>query len=299
MGWHKLRSEFFGYLLILSAIFAWSTQAFVSRIMVESIGFFSVYFFASLFTAITAFVFYFFLNKNKIDFSFLSNLSRIIVLSIFLTITNFLLFASFELITATNVIVLLYVYPILMAVEDSLISKKKFTNKEIIALSLGFFGVLISITKGNPTTIDVSNIFADFLVLVGAFSWATYLILQKKYNLEEFSSNGMAFLLSTLYSLPIYFMFPQLLPNGLVFPNLDILLLLLYFSIVTFALGNVLYVKGLKRTKIINTALLTYLTPVIAIILNFFILKEKIFWYDLVPLLLIFIGYLIANKKTK
>lgn len=295
MGWREPK---LGYLLILLGIFAWSTQAFVTKIIVTSIGFFSTYFFASLFTAITALVLYLILYRNKIDFSFLFSPLRIIILSIFLAIANFLLFASFEVITATDVIVLLYIYPILMSVEDSVIFKRKLTNREIVALSLGFIGIFISITKGNPLTLHIGDIFADILVLVAAFSWATYLVLQKRYNLEEFSSNGIAFLLSTLYSLPIIIIFPKLLSYGLVFTDINILLLLLYFSIVTFALGNVLYVKGLKRTKIVNTSLLTYLTPVIAVILNFLVLKEEIFWYNLLPLLLIFIGYLLINKKA-
>jgi len=295
MGWREPK---LGYLLILLGIFAWSTQAFVTKIIVTSIGFFSTYFFASLFTTVTALVLYLILYRNKIDFSFLFSPLRIIILSIFLTIANFLLFASFEVITATDVIVLLYIYPILMSVEDSVIFKRKLTNREIVALSLGFIGIFLSITKGNPLTLHIGDIFADILVLIAAFSWATYLVLQKRYNLEEFSSNGIAFLLSTLYSLPIIIIFPKLLSYSLVFTDINILLLLLYFSIVTFALGNVLYVKGLKRTKIVNTSLLTYLTPVIAVILNFLVLKEEIFWYNLLPLLLIFIGYLLINKKA-
>jgi len=295
MGWREPK---LGYLLILLGIFAWSTQAFVTKIIVTSIGFFSTYFFASLFTTITALVLYLILYRNKIDFSFLFSPLRIIILSIFLTIANFLLFASFEVITATDVIVLLYIYPILMSVEDSVIFKRKLTNREIVALSLGFIGIFLSITKGNPLTLHIGDIFADILVLIAAFSWATYLVLQKRYKLEEFSSNGIAFLLSTLYSLPIIIIFPKLLSYSLVFTDINILPLLLYFSIVTFALGNVLYVKGLKRTKIVNTSLLTYLTPVIAVILNFLVLKEEIFWYNLLPLLLIFIGYLLINKKA-
>jgi len=296
MGWREPK---LGYLLILLGIFAWSTQAFVTKIIVTSIGFFPTYFFASLFTAITALVLYLILYRNKIDFSFLFSPLRIIILSIFLTIANFLLFVSFEVITATDVIVLLYIYPILMSVEDSVIFKRKLTNREIVALSLGFIGILLSITKGNPLALHIGDIFADILVLIAAFSWATYLVLQKRYNLEEFSSNGIAFLLSTLYSLPIIIIFPKLLSYSLVFTDINILLLLLYFSIVTFALGNVLYVKGLKRTKIVNTSLLTYLTPVIAVIMNFLVLKEEIFWYNLLPLLLIFIGYLLINKKPE
>ncbi len=294
MGWRDLDS---GYLFILFGIFAWSTQAFVTKIMVTKLGFFSIYIFSSLFTAITAFVFYYALYKGRMDFRFLAHPSKIIIISIPLALANFLLFASFGMLTATNVIILLYIYPIFMSVIHSMAFKKRLTTREIIGLSMGFVGIFIFATGGNPMALHVGNFMADIIVLIAALSWAMYLVLQKKYSFEEFSSNGVAFLLSTLYALPIIIAYPAFLPHGLVLPNLKILLMLLYFSIVTFAIGNVVYVKGLKKTMIVHTALLTYLPPIIAVGLDFLVLKEGIFWYDLVPILFIFIGYFVVSKE--
>lgn len=284
-----------GYLFIFIGILAWASQAFVTKIMVTKIGFFSVYVFASLFTAITAFAFYFVLYKGKMDFSFLSHPHKIILISILLTLANLLLFASFGLIEASNVIILLYIYPIFMGLIHSVMFKKRLTRRETIGLAFGFVGIFVFATGGNPLALHVGNLFVDLMVLAAAFSWALYLVMQKKYNFEEFSSNGVAFLLSTLYAVPIIIAIPSLLPHGLIIPNLNILMLILYFSIVTFAIGNVAYVKGLKKTKIINTALLTYLTPIIAVVLDFLVLGEAVFWYDLAPILLIFIGYFVIS----
>jgi drug/metabolite transporter (DMT)-like permease len=298
MGWRNLDS---GYLFIFFGILAWASQAFVTKIMVTKIGFFSVYFFASLFSAITAFVFYLILNKGKLNFDFLRHPYKIILISVFLTLANFLLFRSFGLLPATNVIILLYIYPIIMSIIHSIMFKKRLTLKEIVGLTLGFIGIFIFATGGNPLSIHVNNLLADTMVIIAAFSWALYLVIQKRYNFEEFSSNGVAFTLSSLYALPIILIFPSFLPHGLVLPGPNVLILLLYFSIVTFALGNVIYVKGLKKTKIVNTSLLTYLTPLIAIVLDFLFLGEQIFWYDLVPIGLIFIGYvlLMGNKPAR
>lgn len=285
------------YLLILLSIFVWSTQAFVTKIVVTGIGFFSVYVFASLFTAITAFAFYFVLNRKKIDFGFLMHPGRIILVSIFLTLANFLLFSSFGMVPASNVIILLYIYPILMSILHSVIFKIRLTKREILGLSMGFIGVFLFATSGNPMSLHFSNPVVDIMIIIAAFSWAFYLVLQKKYRFEEFSSNGVAFLLSTLYALPLIILVPTLLPHGLILPNLNVFMLLIYFSIVTFAIGNVAYVKGLKNTKVVNTALLTYLTPILAVILDYLVLGESIYWYDLLPLLFIFLGYFAIRWK--
>lgn len=296
MGWRGLDS---GYAFILIGIFIWATQAFITKILVTSMGFFSVYLFASLFSAITAFVFYFLIYRGKTDFSFLKDPKRIILISIFLGLTNFLLFASFGLLSASNVIILLYIYPIFMSIINSFVLRYKLSGKEIIGLALGFMGIFIFATRGNPLSLHIENLLANLMVLAAAVSWAIYLVIQKKYNFEEFSSNGFAFLLTTIYAIPLIFLVPSFLPHGLVIPSQNNLLLLLYFSIFTFALGNVIYVKGLKKTKMVNTALLTYLTPFIAVVLNYLVLAEQIFWYDLIPIAFIFVGYMIINTMQK
>lgn len=296
MDWRDFDS---GYIFILIGIFIWSTQSLVTKIMVTTIGFFSVYIFSSLFTCITAFACYLVLSRGKIDFHFLRDPKKILLISVFLTVTNLLLFMSFVLLSASNVIILLYMYPIFMSIMSSIIMKKKLTRRETGGLALGFVGIFIFATGGNPFSLHVENLFANVMVLTAALSWAAYLIIQKKYNFEEFSSNGFAFLLSTLYAVPLILLFPSLLPNGLVLPSQSTLLLLLYFSIFTFAIANVVYVKGLKRTKVVNVALLSYLTPFIAVILNYAFLGEQIYWYDIAPILLIFLGYLALNVKRR
>jgi drug/metabolite transporter (DMT)-like permease len=70
---------------------------------------------------------------------------------------------------------------------------------------------------------------------------------------------------------------------------------------VTFALGNILYVKGLKRLKTTNSAFILYLTPFIALIWNFILLGERINIYYLIPLAFIAVGYyiiIIGKKKN-
>jgi drug/metabolite transporter (DMT)-like permease len=68
---------------------------------------------------------------------------------------------------------------------------------------------------------------------------------------------------------------------------------------VTFAIGNILYVKGLKKLKTPNSAFMLYLTPFIALAWNFILLGETIRIYYLLPLVFIFIGYsiIIFGKK--
>lgn len=295
MGWRDLNLSY-GY--ILAGILVWSTQAFVSKMLVTSMGFLSVYFFASLFTSITAFACYLIVSKGKPDFSFLKEPRKVLVMSVFLTLANFLLFASFGMLSASNVVVMLYMYPIFMSVLNSVIMKKDMSGSEIAGLAMGFVGIFIFATNGNVLSLHIDNVFANVMILTAALAWAAYLIVQKKYNFDEFGSNSVAFALSVVYVLPLLAV-GAFLPNGVVLPGQNSFLLLLYFSVVTFALGNVVYVKGLKKTKTVNTALLSYLTPVIAVVLDYLILNEKLFWYELVPIVFIFFGYAIINIGNK
>ncbi len=283
------------YDLVILAIVIWSTQTAASKILVGSLGFIATTFYVSIGTAFAALIAALALKKEKDIKLAMKNWRVLILISIPLTIANLLLFYALTMITASEVIVLLYIYPILIVLFDVIIISHKMSYLEFVGMLVGFLGVYILISYNNSININSSTFLSAIMVIIAAISWAFYLILQKKYVFEEFSSNSLYFFISSLILLPLFVMWQPRLPT---FNNLC---LIIYMGGVTFALGNILYVKGLKRLKTTNSAFILYLTPFIALIWNFILLGERINIYYLIPLAFIAIGYyiiIIGKKKN-
>lgn len=283
------------YNYILLAIGIWSTQAFATKILVTALGPILVYFLASILAGTTLLIFFFLLNKKASLNSLFRRFRQVIIISALLSAANLMLFTSFALMQASGVIIILYIYPIFMVVMNSVIFTKKVEVRELVGILIGFLGILIFTTNGTLTTFRFENTFGYLLVLGGAFFWALYLIVQRHFQLETVSSNGIAFLLSAVYALPLLL----LVSTHTIINHFDIenVSLLIYLGMITFGMANVLYITGLKKSKIINAALTNYLTPVMAVVLNFLVLGESIFWYDFAPIACVFIGYVTIEWK--
>ncbi|MCL5239523.1 MAG: DMT family transporter [Candidatus Marsarchaeota archaeon] len=281
------------YLYVLLAILIWSTQAFVTKLLVTSLSPVIVYFFSSLLAGATLLILYFLLNKGASARRIFKKPGKILIISVLLGASNLLLFTSFSMLQASSVVITLYVYPILMAIFNSLLFTKKFETRELVGVLFGFLGIFIFATGGSLTTLHIESSYGYLMVLGGAVAWALYLIVQKHFGLEVVSSNGLAFLISALFALPLLTLIN--LSGIYSISNPQILVMLLYFSVMTFGIANILYLNGLRKVRVINGALGSYLTPVIAVILNYLVLGELIFWYDIVPILFVFIGFLVIN----
>ncbi len=282
-----------GYDLVILAIVIWSTQTAVSKVLVGSLGFIATTFYVSIGTALAALAVALALKKGSAIKVAMRSWRVLILISIPLTIANLLLFYALMMITASEVIVLLYIYPILIMLLDLLIISHRMSYLELLGMLIGFAGVYLLINYNNSFNINSSTFLSAIMVIVAAISWAFYLILQKKYVFEEFSSNSLYFFVSSLILLPIFLIWQPRVPAA------NNLYLIIYMGVVTFAIGNILYVKGLKRLKTANSAFMLYLTPFIALVWNFILLGETIRMYYLVPLAFIFVGYciIIFGKK--
>lgn len=292
MGWRFSGS---GYLLVFAGVLMFASQATVAKILIMRMGVFSFYVFVSPLCALVAFAFCFALKRGGFGFRMLrKNPAGLLLVSVFLALNNFLMSVSLGMASASDVVILYYVYPLLVVVLDSAIFRVPLTGREVLGVLLGFVGVVVFAT-GGTFVFRFSSLLVDSMVLVSSFSWVLYLLVQKRFGFEEFSSNGFAFLFSTFYPLPFFAVF-RFLPHGLVLPGPRLFLLLVYFGLIG-SLGNVAYVKGLKRLRAVNVALLAYLTPSFSIALNWLVLGEAVGWPELVPLLLVFLGYTIIDSN--
>jgi len=197
--------------------------------------------------------------------------------------------------------------PIITILASSIYLKDRITKKEKIGISITFLGTMLIVIQ--PLLEDglfaSDNFFGNVLILLSCLAWTAYVILSKKQMRENVSPLTMAvsnFFVGFITLLPL-----AVLENhgaGNLITHLSNLSLathlgVLYMAIISGALGYYLFQLGQKSIESSEAALFSYLQPLFSAPLAIIWLKEKISVSLLIGSLIIILGIIIAEYKTK
>ncbi|MEW6508587.1 MAG: EamA family transporter [Bacteroidota bacterium] len=173
------------------------------------------------------------------------------------------------------------------------IPKTEIKLTQIIGVLVGFIGIVIIFSE--DLTIDISNNFLGMIaVLISATMQAGIAVIVKKYggHLNPLSMNFLPLLIAGLLMIPLAFILENsstwkfdLIAVG------SILYLAFFGTLITFTT----YYWLLKRMNIVILSLSTFITPIVAVILGWLVLKEKFSFQALSGSTMVLIGILFAN----
>lgn len=205
-----------------------------------------------------------------------------------------LLYGAFELTTAQEGFIIAYTWPILVLLLSFIILKEKITPRKILAVVISFFGIIIVFTQGKIFSLSFTNLIGDILAFLGAFVFALFSILGKKYNFDKTISTFIYFLSALICAAITVSLF-----STLKIPSLATWIWLLYNGIFVNGITYVWWFQALEKvdTHIVSTVL--YLTPFISLIYIWLFLQEKILLSSVIGLVIIVIGILIQSHSSK
>jgi drug/metabolite transporter (DMT)-like permease len=205
-----------------------------------------------------------------------------------------LLYGAFSLTTASEGFILAYTWPVLVLLLAFVILKEKVTARKVIAILLGFLGIVVIVTKGKILSIDFTSLTGDLLALLGAFTFALFSILGKKFNFDQTAAAFIYFLSSM-----VFITVTVLLVSGIPFPSLKIWPWLLYNGIFVNGITYIFWFKALEHgdTHVISSAL--YLTPFLSLIYIAVFLDEKILTSSIIGLLIVVTGIGIQGTRRR
>ncbi len=198
------------------------------------------------------------------------------VFGIFLT--NILYFKSLETITPLNASLINSLVPILMLITTNIFLKKMPSLVHVISCSIGFFGLLLMISKDDTFSLD--SIFADrgnLIMLLSVFCWVLYSIAAR-YKSDTLSSESFTFGALIIGLIP-------LTPLGIHYGVVSLIqeltitewLLVGYISIIATGLGYYLYTKSIEHIGPDKASFIVYnITPIFVMLLSFLIFDETI-----------------------
>lgn len=209
---------------------------------------------------------------------------------------NTLVYYAGHTASAVNMGVLEITRPIFLVALTRVFLKTKICVHQIGGLFIAVFGVLVIIFRGDITQLSkIKFVSGDFIMLVNAFSFAVYSLLQS-YRPKEISQREM---LGGTVIIGLFFLIPLTLWNAgeqkLLDINIEDIGLLVYLGVFNSVISYLSWNSALAEIGNIKTSMIYYLLPLFSGIEAYFILDEKIYSSQIWGGLLIILGIILVS----
>jgi drug/metabolite transporter (DMT)-like permease len=226
----------------------------------------------------------------------LKDILTVIILGFLGTYVYYLfLYLGYKEAVGLEVLVVQYLWPILIVIFSIFILKEKITILKSISVALGFLAVMITLTKGNLTQIDITNLPVIVLVFLGASSFALFSVLSKKITLEPMGVITIYFLVATIASFVSMLYFSEFK-----FPDQTEFLPIIVNGVFLNGISYLLWIKALKLVDASYLAPFIFITPILSAFYLILFFNEPVYISYMVGLVLVVIsGITNKGKSTK
>ena len=204
------------------------------------------------------------------------------------------LFKAYDLLPAQEAQAINYTWALMLAFLSVIFLKQKLTLKDILAGIICYFGVLIISTKGEPFSLNFSNIDGVLLALLSTVLWSMYWIINTKQKADPIVGLFSNFLVS-LPIIIIYFLITQ----PLVLPDIKGILAASYVGLFEMGITFFFWLKAMQSaTSTAKIANLIFISPFISLIFIYFIVGEQIYISTILGLTTIILGLILQQFKS-
>lgn len=183
------------------------------------------------------------------------------------------LFEAYKYTTIANATLSYYFAPIIVMILSLFILKEKFVLKKAICIGVALFGMLLIMQSGNQGS-DNGNHFIGIGYGLAAASCYAALTLANKFikQMNEIDTTVVQLIFSALILFPYV-----LLKEEFGFFDIKgmVIILVIIVGIIHTGVGFYLFFTGVKRLKAQSIDILSYIDPVVSLIVSFIILGES------------------------
>ncbi|KKI91498.1 hypothetical protein WQ54_14645 [Bacillus sp. SA1-12] len=278
-------------LLILSLL--WGSTFYITKLLLPDFHPVSIVFYRCLFGMVALFPFFLW-KKTKDDFQKVP----ILLLTTLISAGIPWVFMSFSLRELDTTIggVLNASGPILGMILSVFILKTPVTKQQLISVFIGFIGICTTLMGGMNGS-GQFELGPAGLLLVAVCFYSMSAVLSAKYlnHCSLFTLSFMTMLVGCVYS-GIFMIFIE--PKSFqYFNSWKPIFLFIVLGMISSGFGNVLYYYLVKSCGAIFALFVTYLMPIMTILLGVLFLDEKVNKGMIIGLLFVFTSIYIMNKK--
>jgi drug/metabolite transporter (DMT)-like permease len=201
--------------------------------------------------------------------------------------------------TAGNSSLLLATMPIFVALLSSVLGVERVDRKVWYSVLLSFIGIFLIVQgAGRTLTMTDQSLIGDLLVLTGTFFWSTYTVLSKP-MLQRYSPLKLTTLTMIMGTLPLVLVsVPSLKEQNWGSVSLQGWLSLAYSFCLAIAIGYVVWYTGVSRIGNARTALYENLITVIAVIVAWIFLSERMTLLQVLGAVLVLSSLYLARRSS-
>ena len=225
------------------AIFFWSTVATAFKVSLQYLSASELVLYSSIFSTIVLWFILLYQKKiNDVKIHIIKNYKLVFTLGLINPFLYYLvLFKAYDLLPAQEAQAINYTWALMLAFLSVIFLKQKLTLKDIIAGIICYFGVLIISTKGEPFSLNFSNIDGVMLALLSTVLWSMYWIINTKQKADPIVGLFSNFLVS-LPIIIIYFFITQ----PLVLPDIKGILAASYVGLFEMGITFFFWLKAMQ-----------------------------------------------------
>ena len=191
-----------------------------------------------------------------------------------------------------EVLVIQYTWPLFVLILSLFILKEDLSLKKIVAITLGFIGVMLVLSKGESQNIELSNLTFISLVAAGSFCFALFSVLSKNVSRAPLAVISIYFLSASIASF-----FSMLYFSSFAFPSASELMPVLINGILVNGFSYMFWVLALRSTEASYLAPFTFITPVLSAIYLILFFDEPMLPVYAIGLACVIAGGLVNSIK--
>ncbi|MEN6618856.1 MAG: DMT family transporter [Rikenellaceae bacterium] len=202
------------------------------------------------------------------------------------------LFKAYSLLPAQIAQPLNYSWQVVLILMMAIFFRQKLRLIQIFGVLVSFSGILLLSANSSADSSGSLSIPGILLALGSAFIWATYWISKLNNKADSVVELFLNFFFGSIYLIIISLFIP------VEWPSAKALFAGIYVGCFEMGITFILWAKALQlATNRVTLAQITYLSPLLSLILIHFVLGEKIGYLTITGLLFVIGGILISNMK--
>ena len=275
------------YYLVLASLFFSLMTVCVKKID-EAIPIYELVFFRSVFSLIITSI----IIKQKKIKPWGKNKSLLILRGLLGTIALICIFYSIRNMPLSISTVIQYTYPIFISIFAVLLINERINFNLIIALFLGWFGILIILNPYQTTSYEIDK-FSVFIAFTGAVTTSLAYIAVKKLSRQE-----DIFIIIKYFPLISVITLTPIVYTNWITPQINDLIWIIGIGIFTQA-GQTFLTLGLKNLPASQASSINYLQVIFGSVWGIYIFGEKITINFVIGSIFVLLGTIISTSKIQ
>jgi drug/metabolite transporter (DMT)-like permease len=201
--------------------------------------------------------------------------------------------------TASNTGWIIGITPVFMALLGYLFFREKLRIINIAGIVVAFFGLLLLISKGDFSKIDLISNRGDVMILASAFTWSIYSLVNKKITFSYPPLMTILYLFITMAVIIIPFNLSREALYSVVNLSLMGWFAVLFLGLICSGVSYVFWAQALKDMDSARVGSFLYFEPFVTIFTAWLILNEQITFVIVLSGVIITTGVILVNKKLR